>query len=80
VVCSIREAEINRSLLYALRHFGYRGKVVVATQRDTDVKSLEAAGADLVLRPYEDAADQAVNLVGGRAVRTLPLGIPPETG
>lgn len=79
VVSSVRETDLNRSLLYALRQHGYQGKVAVATHRDSEIESLVTAGADLVLRPYEDAADQAVNLVSGRAVRTLPLGIPPES-
>lgn len=51
------------ALLQALDDAGYEGKVAVARHRLEDVEPLKAAGADLILRPYFDAADQAIDLL-----------------
>jgi Kef-type K+ transport system membrane component KefB len=78
VVSSIREADVNRALLYGLRQHGFQGRVAVATHHSGEVQALRRLGADLILQPYEDAADQAVDLVVGHDTRPLPLDIPPE--
>jgi Kef-type K+ transport system membrane component KefB len=77
VVSSIRSREVNLTLLEALRRHGYRGRVAVAAHADADVPVLKAAGADLVLLPFQDAADQAVDLVTGHDQRVLPIDVPP---
>jgi Kef-type K+ transport system membrane component KefB len=77
VVSSIRIREVNLTLLDALRRHGYRGRVAVAAHGDEDVAVLKAAGADLVLLPFQDAADQAVDLVTGHDHRALPIDLPP---
>jgi Kef-type K+ transport system membrane component KefB len=51
------------TLLKALDDIGYEGKVAVATHRLDEVEPLRAAGADLILRPFFDAADQAIDLL-----------------
>jgi Kef-type K+ transport system membrane component KefB len=51
------------ALLKALDEAGYEGKVAVATHRLDEVETLKAAGADLILRPFFDAADQAIDLL-----------------
>jgi Kef-type K+ transport system membrane component KefB len=53
----------RHALLQALDDAGYEGKVAVATHRLDEVETLKAAGADLILRPYFDAADQAIDLL-----------------
>ncbi len=78
VVSSIREADVNRALLYGLRQHGFRGRVAVATHRASEIQVLRRLGADLILQPYEDAAYQAVDLVVGHDIRPLPLDIPPQ--
>ena len=58
---SIHDSRI--ALLEALREAGYQGKVAVATHRLEEVEALKAAGAHLILRPYFDAANQAIDLL-----------------
>ncbi|MBN9037495.1 MAG: cation:proton antiporter [Rhizobiales bacterium] len=63
----------------ALRAAGFRGAIAVTSHRGSEAERLKAAGADLVLEPFQDAADQAVDvLIGGR----LPerLGFDPLAG
>jgi hypothetical protein len=50
-------------LIQALRFHGFTGKVAVAAPRAIEVERLREAGADLVLLPFQDAADQAVALM-----------------
>ena len=63
VMSSIPERAINLALLHALRQHGYRGRIAVTTHTPNTTKVLQAAGADLVLLPFADAADQAVDLL-----------------
>jgi len=63
VVSTAPSLDVNLVLLHALRHHGYRGRVAVTTHDDEQVGLLEQRGADVVLIPYADAADQAVDLI-----------------
>lgn len=63
VMSSIPERAINLVLLHSLRHHGYRGRIAVTTHTPNTTKVLQAAGADLVLLPFADAADQAADLL-----------------
>jgi Kef-type K+ transport system membrane component KefB len=51
------------ALIQALRFHGFAGRIAVAAQHGADVDRLRAAGADLVFLPFQDAADQAVDLM-----------------
>jgi voltage-gated potassium channel Kch len=51
------------ALIQALRFHGFTGRIAVAAQRAVDVDPLRVAGADLVFLPFQDAADQAVDLM-----------------
>jgi Trk K+ transport system NAD-binding subunit len=53
------------ALIQALRFHGFTGRIAVAAPRSVDVDRLRAAGADVVLLPFQDAADQAVALLLG---------------
>ena len=61
------------ALIQALRFHGFAGRIAVAAQRAGDVDPLRRAGADLVFLPFQDAADQAVDLMlrGEPAERVL---------
>jgi len=61
------------ALIQALRFHGFAGRIAVASQRAIDVERLREAGAELVLLPFHDAADQAVALMlsGETAERIL---------
>lgn len=53
------------AIVQALKNAGFGGRIAIASHRDAEVESLRAAGADLVLEPFQDAADQAVDLLTG---------------
>ena len=50
-------------LMDALKQQHYQGKVAVATQFSHDISGLMQHGADLVLQPYHDAAEEAVEKI-----------------
>ena len=54
------------SLLTTLYEQKYAGRVAVAAHSDAVAKQIAEAGADVVLRPYDDAAAYAAALVLGR--------------
>jgi Kef-type K+ transport system membrane component KefB/voltage-gated potassium channel Kch len=53
------------ALLHALRNQSFGGRVAVTSFRAGEAEALRAHGADLVLRPFDDAADQAIDLLLG---------------
>lgn len=58
--------EDTRSTLIQLtRSSGFRGRIAVASHHPRDTEELFASGADLVLEPFQDAADRAVELLCG---------------
>jgi Trk K+ transport system NAD-binding subunit len=58
--------EDTRSTLIQLtRTAGFRGRIAVASHHASDTEELFASGADLVLEPFQDAADRAVDLLCG---------------
>ena len=61
VVSSVPESSISLVLLHGLREQGYNGQVAVTTHSPRKAEELKAAGADLVLIPYADAATEAVD-------------------
>lgn len=67
VVSTTPIIDVGISLLHALRTHGYTGKVALTAHTAEDAERLRAAGADLVLLPFIDAADQAVDLLTGAA-------------
>jgi Trk K+ transport system NAD-binding subunit len=70
VVSTTPAREVNLALLHALRHHGYAGRVALTAHFLQDRDVLERSGADLVLLPYADAADQAVDLLTEPGVRS----------
>lgn len=71
--------DARMALAQALRAAGFGGAVAVTSHRGSEAERLKAAGADLVLEPFQDAADQAVDvLVGGRVPERL--GFDPLAG
>jgi Kef-type K+ transport system membrane component KefB/Trk K+ transport system NAD-binding subunit len=61
VVSTIRVKELNLSLLQLLKNRGYRGKVALTAINQEEAKIFEAAGAQVVFRPFSDAAEQAAD-------------------
>jgi Kef-type K+ transport system membrane component KefB/Trk K+ transport system NAD-binding subunit len=61
VVNAIPGAEANLTLIKALHAQGYAGKVVLTAHSQREAEAYHQAGADKVLWPYVDAAEQAVD-------------------
>jgi hypothetical protein len=63
--------DARTTLLDNLRRSGFKGKVAVRCHDGADMQHFKNAGADVVLLPFSDAADYAVNLLGikGEALR-----------
>jgi Kef-type K+ transport system membrane component KefB len=57
--------DTRRTLIQLVHMSGFRGRIAVASHSSKDTESLFAAGADIVLEPFQDAADRAVDLLCG---------------
>lgn len=57
--------DTRTTLIQLSRTSGFRGRVAVASHHPQDTEELFAAGADMVLEPFQDAADRAVDLLCG---------------
>ena len=53
----------RRSLIGSLRDLKFEGRIAVSAHSEETADKLEAAGADLVLMPFRDAATRAAALV-----------------
>jgi Kef-type K+ transport system membrane component KefB/Trk K+ transport system NAD-binding subunit len=60
IINAIPGTEANLTLLKSLREKGYTGKVVLTAHTRAEAESYHRAGADKVLWPFVDAAEQAV--------------------
>lgn len=67
LISTIPSQEVNLTLFHALREHGYRGRVALTAHTMGDAERLRAAGADVVLSPFTDAAIRAVELLSPRA-------------
>lgn len=57
--------DARRTLIQLSRAAGFRGRIAAASHSPRDTEVLMASGADLVLEPFQDAADRAVELLSG---------------
>ena len=57
VVSSLEDKQINLALIKYLKLAGYEGSIAVTSYTGRTAKELEKAGADLVLLPFVDAAE-----------------------
>ncbi|MEQ8483042.1 MAG: cation:proton antiporter [Pseudomonadales bacterium] len=72
IVCTVPDHDLGlthvdprASLTHALRDVGYTGRIAVAANRAESEQRLKDAGVDLVLLPFRDAAERAVDQVLG---------------
>ena len=63
VVSTTPDIETSRVLLQHLRERGYTGKIAVACRSADEGDVLRLQGADVLLRPYADAAEQAADAI-----------------
>ena len=54
------------ALIQTLRDLDFQGKIAVTSHRADDWERLRAVGAHLILQLFQDAADQAANLLAGQ--------------
>ncbi|HCO42734.1 MAG TPA: sodium:proton exchanger, partial [Gammaproteobacteria bacterium] len=57
--------DTRATLIQLARGAGFGGRIAVASHNGEDTEALQALGADLVVEPFHDAADRAVELLGG---------------
>ncbi len=60
-ISSIRDIHVNLAFLHTLRDQGFTGQIAVTAHSQHDVEQLKSAGANHILRPYTDAAKEAVS-------------------
>jgi Kef-type K+ transport system membrane component KefB len=61
IVSTAPDLETSRTLLHHLRQRGFTGRTAVACRSADDEDRLQVEGADLLLRPFADAAEQAAD-------------------
>jgi Trk K+ transport system NAD-binding subunit len=67
VVSTAPDIETSRGLLHHLRQRGFKGRIAVACRTADDGESLRPDGADILLRPFADAAEQAADAITAAA-------------
>jgi len=71
VLCTIRDHDINVALFHFLAQASFNGRIALAAADPENAETYHRLGAHLVLQPFNDAAEQAVEAVTG-AVQSLP--------
>lgn len=61
IISTVRSKEMNLALIHNLQREGYNGKVALTATNDQEADQFEKAGANLVFRPFMDAAEQAAD-------------------
>ncbi|SCY82094.1 transporter, CPA2 family [Paracoccus tibetensis] len=62
---ALTESDPQLTLLDGLKAAGFTGRIALSAQHDAEGARLRRHGADIILRPFEDAADFAVRQVVG---------------
>lgn len=62
----ITRDDSRMALIQTLRDHDFGGKIAVTAHHDKDWERLRSGGADLILQPFQDAADQATALLTGQ--------------
>ncbi|WP_409330469.1 cation:proton antiporter [Trujillonella humicola] len=63
VVSTVPDRSVNLALLHGLEQAGFTGSVALTAHNDHDADRLEAAGVDVVLRPFHAAADSGAAIL-----------------
>ncbi len=74
VASTVRARDLNLSLLRLLKGGGYHGKVALTAVSEEEAALYREAGAHVVLRPFRDAAEQAVDALTD-AMDVLPKDV-----
>ncbi len=63
VVVTVRDTDLNLSLLRSLRAQQFHGKIALTARQEDEARLFQTAGADIILRPFTDAAEQAAEIL-----------------
>lgn len=63
----LSQEDMRRTLIQLAQSAGFTGRIATASHSAGDTEVLFGAGVDLVLEPFQDAADRAVDLLCGAA-------------
>jgi Trk K+ transport system NAD-binding subunit len=74
VVSTVRSREINLAMLRQLKNREYAGKVALTATNQEEAVLFEAHGAQVVFRPFTDAAEQAADALT-HAMDVLPANV-----
>ena len=74
VISTIRSKDISLALVHNLKKDGYGGKLALTATNEEEAGELENAGANLVLRPFTDATEQAADALA-YAMDVLPENV-----
>jgi len=61
VISAVRSREMNLALIHNLKKDGYTGKVALTATNSHEAAEFEKTGANLIFRPFKDAAEQAAD-------------------
>ncbi len=71
VLCTIRDHVLALSLLRLLREKKFGGRIALAAAESRHVSEYRRRGAHIVLQPFNDAAEQAVETING-SIQSIP--------
>ena len=63
VVSAVHDADTQKTLLESLKELKFEGTIACTADNTRQARVWEKMGADLVFRPYQDAAEQAVDIM-----------------
>jgi len=63
VVVTVRAPDLNLDLLQRLRESHFPGKIALTARSEAEAHLLQQTGADIILRPFADAAEQAAGVL-----------------
>jgi Kef-type K+ transport system membrane component KefB len=68
----VNEEDPRQTLIQLARMSGFTGNIAITSHGAEESRVLRATGADVVLEPFEDAADRAADLIEGAQANERP--------
>lgn len=61
VVSTVRDRQLNLTLLHLLKEHQYEGKIALAASNEEEAEAYSLNGAHVILRPFTDASEEAAD-------------------
>lgn len=61
VVSTVREKDLNLTLIHLLKAHRFEGKIALAAKDEEEAKAYSSNGAHVILRPFSDASEEAAD-------------------